>query len=298
MKILVLHSDVPPDAPPEDEDTLIAAAAVEAALKARGFAASRAAYRKDRAALAALLDQTGPDIVFNLVEGIDGLGRLAPQAPRALAALGWRFTGVGAAAMDLTNDKPRSKALLRSAGLATPDWSVAPNWDGLDDGCVVSGRAAVMARAGDCAARFGGDWFAEAFVAGREFNIAMLDGKVLPMAEMRFERWPEGKPRIVGYDAKWEEDSSGWNGTVRHFGVEREEPQLATRLREACERVWRLFELTGFARVDFRIDEAGTPLILEINANPCISPDAGFAAAAAEAGLGYDAVIEALVRAA
>ncbi|HJR55466.1 MAG TPA: hypothetical protein VJ798_02715, partial [Rhizomicrobium sp.] len=70
------------------------------------------------------------------------------------------------------------------------------------------------------------------------------------------------------------------------------------RLREACERVWRLFELTGFARVDFRIDEAGTPLILEINANPCISPDAGFAAAAAEAGLGYDAVIEALVRAA
>lgn len=316
MKILVLHSDVPPDAPPEDEDTLIAAAAVEAALKARGFAASRAAYRKDRAALAALLDQAGPDIVFNLVEGIDGLGRLAPQAPRALAALGWRFTGVGAAAMDLTNDKPRSKALLRSAGLATPDWSVAPNWDGLDerawivkstledaslgldDGCVVSGRAAVMARAGDCAARFGGDWFAEAFVAGREFNIAMLDGKVLPMAEMRFERWSEGKPRIVGYDAKWEEDSSGWNGTVRYFGVEREEPQLAERLREACERVWRLFELTGFARVDFRIDEAGTPLILEINANPCISPDAGFAAAAAQAGLGYDAVIEALVRAA
>jgi D-alanine-D-alanine ligase len=316
MKVLVLHSDVAPGAPPEEEDTLIAAAAVEAALTARGFSASRAPYARDRAALALLLERSAPDIIFNLVEGIDGLGRLAPEAPRALAALGWRFTGVGAEPMDLTNDKPRTKALLRQAGLATPDWCVGPRWEGLDarpyiikaaledaslgldDGCVVSGPAAVVARAKACAARFGGDWFAEAFVAGREFNIAMLGGHVLPMAEMRFERWPEGKPRIVGYDAKWKEDSSGWNGTVRHFGVEREEPQLAQALRRACERAWTLFGLTGFARVDFRVDAAGTPFILEINANPCISPDAGFAAAAAEAGMGYDEVIEALVLAA
>ena len=55
--------------------------------------------------------------------------------------------------------------------------------------------------------------------------------RVLPMAEMRFEHWPEGKPRIVGYDAKWEEDSTGWNGTVRAFGVEQNEPRLAEGLR-------------------------------------------------------------------
>ncbi|MBV9548450.1 MAG: D-alanine--D-alanine ligase, partial [Alphaproteobacteria bacterium] len=103
MKVLVLHSAVGPDAPPEEQDTLIAAEAVEAALKARGHAAGRASYVKDRAKLAALLEASRPDIVFNLVEGVDGLGGLAPEAPRALAALGWRFTGVGAEAMDLTN---------------------------------------------------------------------------------------------------------------------------------------------------------------------------------------------------
>ena len=156
----------------------------------------------------------------------------------------------------------------------------------------------VKARADQCIARFGGDWFAERYVEGREFNIAMLDGRVLPMAEMRFEQWPEGKPRIVGYDAKWEEDSTGWNGTVRAFGVEKNEPRLAEGLRTACEKVWTLFGLTGFARVDFRVDGNGTPLILEINTNPCISPDAGFAAAAAEAGLSYEALIEAIVEAA
>ena len=316
MKVLVLHSAVAPDAPPEELDTLIAAEAVEAALAARGHAASRAGYVKDRTGLESLLRASAPDIVFNLVEGVDGLGGLAPQAPRALSELGWRFTGVSAEAMDLTNDKPRTKALLRQAGLATPDWCVPPDWAGLDgrpwivkaaledaslgldDGCVVTGRAAAIARAAACAAAHGGDWFAEAFIAGREFNIAILDGRVLPMAEMRFERWPEGKPRIVGYDAKWREDSAGWNGTVRHFGVEREELELAAALKQVCEKVWSLFDLTGFARVDFRVDENGVPLILEINANPCITPDAGFAAAAAEAGMSYGEVIEALVAAA
>jgi D-alanine-D-alanine ligase len=316
MRVLVLHSDIAPDAPPEDADTLIAARAVEAALVSRGHAACRASYRKDRGALALLLKEAAPDIVFNLVEGIDGLGSLAPEAPRALKALGWRYTGVAAEPMDLTNDKPRTKAVLRKAGLATPDWCVPPSWQGLgagsyivkaaledaslglDDGCVVQGREAVMARAADCAARHGGGWFAEAFIAGREFNIAMLDGRVLPMAEMRFERWPEGKPRIVGYDAKWQEESPGWNGTVRSFGVEQAEPVLAGALKGACERVWALFGLSGFARVDFRVGADGVPQILEINANPCITPDAGFAAAATRAGMSYAELVEALVLAA
>jgi D-alanine-D-alanine ligase len=301
MKVLVLYSAVEAGAPPDEADTLIAAGAVEAALLANGHHACRAAYSKDRGALRTLLEAHAPDIVFNLVEAVDGLGALAPEAPRALSELGWRFTGAGAQAMALTNDKPRAKTLLRQDGLATPDWCVPPQWVGLDgrtwivksaledaslgldDGCVVSGRDAVMARAEASAARHGGAWFAEAFVPGREFNIAMLDGRVLPMAEMRFERWPDGKPRIVGYDAKWQQDSIGWNGTMRAFGVEREEPALAACLRKACERAWALFGLTGFARVDLRVDEEGVPQILEINANPCITPDAGFAAAAAEA---------------
>jgi D-alanine-D-alanine ligase len=307
MNILVLHSDIAANAPPEELDTLIAAEAVAKALAVRGHKAQQAAFRQEE--LSTLLTRTAPDIVFNLVEGVDGQGRLAPIAPEMLATAGVRFTGATAEAMAFTNDKPLTKQKLRTAGLATPDWSVPPDWPGLNDGrwivkaaledaslglddaCVVD-ASRVKARADQCAARFGGGWFAERYVEGREFNIAVLDGRVLPMAEMRFERWPQGKPRIVGYDAKWEEDSDGWNGTVRVFGVEQHEPRLATRLRTACEQVWKLFGLSGFARVDFRVGADGVPLILEINTNPCISPDAGFAAAAAEAGLSYEALIE------
>jgi len=313
MKILVLHSDIGDNPPPEELDTLIAADAVADALAGRGHKVGQAPFRETE--LEALLARTTPDIVFNLVEGVHGQGRLAPLAPQMLADLGMRFTGVSAKAMAVTNDKPLTKSMLREAGLATPGWAVPPDWTGLDggkwivksaledaslgldDGCVVPGPE-VLARAAACAAKFGGDWFAERYVEGREFNIAVLDGRVLPMAEMRFEQWPAGKPRIVGYDAKWEEDSSGWRGTVRAFGVERDEPQLAAKLKAACEQVWKLFALSGFARVDFRVGEDGVPLILEINTNPCISPDAGFAAAGEEAGMDYGTLIEAIVKAA
>ena len=315
MKILVLHSHIAPDAPPEELDTIIAAEAVSAALLRRGHDAPLAAFRQEE--LPDLLERLRPEIVFNLVEGVEGKGALAPIAPLLLEHAHMPFTGTSAEAMDVTNDKPRTKQLLRDAGLATADWSEGPQWLGLDDaphivksaledaslglddGCVVAGAAAIRQRAANCVAAHGGRWFAESFVDGREFNIAMLGRlgapRILPMAEMRFDDWPEGKPRIVGYEAKWEEDSAGWRHTVRAFGVERDEPVLAAKIRSACEKVWDIFALNGFVRVDFRVDAAGTPFILEINANPCISPDAGFAAAAAQAGLSYDDLIEEIV---
>jgi D-alanine-D-alanine ligase len=171
---------------------------------------------------------------------------------------------------------------------------------GLDDGCVVEARD-VPARAAACAAHFGGRWFAEAFIDGREFNIAMFGRagapRILPLAEMTFANWPQGKPRIVGYEAKWADESVASRQTVRRFGVEQREPELAAKIRDACEKVWDVFGLFGFVRVDFRVVD-GVPYILEINANPGIAPDAGFAAAAAQAGMSYEDLIEAIVRAA
>jgi D-alanine-D-alanine ligase len=317
MKILVLHSDIAANAPPEEQDTLIAAEAVRAALDRRGYSVAKAAFRQET--LAALIELENPALVFNLVEGVDGKGALAPLAPRLLARLGMAFTGADAQGMDLTNDKPRTKQMLRDAGLFTPDWSTSPDWSGLDgrrwivksaledgsigldDDCVVTGVGAVEARAETCAARFGGCWFAEEYVEGREFNIALLGSaqslRILPMAEMTFADWPQAKPRIVGYGAKWDEASSGYRHTVRRFGVEKDEPELAAKLKNACGKVWNLFHLRGFVRVDFRVRD-GEPLILEINVNPCISPDAGFAAAAEAAGMAYDDLIEAIVKAA
>lgn len=319
MKILVLHSDVPADAPPEDLDTLIAAEAVSQALRRRGHDTALAAFQPDLQTLKDSLAAARPDVVFNLVEAVFGSGLYSALAPAMLGRLGVPFTGGTAAHFLATTDKPFAKAVLRAAGLPTPDWSAPPRWDGLaparryivkaadedasvglDDGAVALGRD-VPARAEASTARFGGRWFAEAYVEGREFNLSLLAEagglRIFPMAELCFVDWPKDKPSIVSYDAKWREDSHDWGHTARRFGVERREPALAEALADLCRRVWKAFDLCGYARIDFRVGAEG-PTILEINPNPGIAPDAGFAAATAEAGLGYDDVIERIVLAA
>ena len=107
---------------------------------------------------------------------------------------------------------------------------------------------------------------------------------MLPVAELKFEGFPEDKPAIVGYAAKWDTDSFEYRHTVRSFDVE---PELAERAERLALECWDLFALDGYARVDFRVDALGMPFVLEINANPCLSPDAGFAAALERAGIGY-----------
>jgi D-alanine-D-alanine ligase len=154
-------------------------------------------------------------------------------------------------------------------------------------------------RLNDWAQRLGRPCFAEDYIDGREFNLSMLAGpsgpEVLPPAEIDFSAFPAGKPRIVGYQAKWEVDSFEYQHTPRRFDMPPSDERLLERLSDLARRTWALFGLAGYARVDFRVDAAGEPWILEINTNPCLSPDAGFPAAVAEAGLSYDAAVERIV---
>jgi D-alanine-D-alanine ligase len=230
------------------------------------------------------------------------------------------FTGAYAASMAACGDKVLAKRILKGAKLPTPAWAEAPHWHGigdghwivksvtedaslgLDDGCVVEGREAVAARAQASAVRHGGRWFAERFVEGREFNVALIErdgtAEVLPIGEMVFERWDESRPRIVGYAAKWNEAAPEFHDTVRVFGWQEQEPNLKKTLETLAKECWTLFGLNGYARVDFRVDAEDRPQILEVNPNPCLEPTAGFPASASQAGLSYDALIGEILRAA
>ena len=147
--------------------------------------------------------------------------------------------------------------------------------------------------------RCGGEWFVEAYVEGREFNLSLLAGsagaELLPPAEMCFVGYPPGKPRIVNYAAKWEEASFEYHATQRRFDFPTEDDGLLARLRQTALACWRLFELRGYARVDCRVGLSGAVQVLEVNINPCLSPDAGFAAAAERAGLDIRAILRRIV---
>ena len=316
MRVVILHNRVSAQAAPDELDVLVQVEAVGEALIALGHTVEPWGCDLDLESLAFSLSGASPDLVFNLVEGLEGHGRLIHVAPGVLEALRVPVAGCPAEAIFLTSHKVLAKGLLRQAGLPTPDWLgdgladaaadpgpgaalrwiVKSVWEdasiGMDDSAVVDGgptaaRAELRHRAG----RPGSPWFAEAFVEGREFNLGLLDGPdgptVLPPAEMTFEDFPEGKPRIVGYAAKWHEDSFEYSHTVRSFDLPPQDAALVAEMSRQALACWRLFRLRGWARVDFRVDAAGRPFILEVNANPCLSPDAGFAAGLERAGIPY-----------
>jgi D-alanine-D-alanine ligase len=138
--------------------------------------------------------------------------------------------------------------------------------------------------------------FFEEYIEGREFNITMLAGpggpQVMPAAEMLYVDYPEGKPRILNYASKWEPDSFEYTRTIRSFDLQSADRELVAQMSKISLNCWDLFEMRGYARVDFRVDQLNRPYVLEVNANPCISPDAGFVAACAEGGINYTSMID------
>jgi D-alanine-D-alanine ligase len=321
--VLVLHDSVPASAPPEAQDTLVQAGAVAAALRALGCPVTLAAAPTDLAALAEMLERERPALVFNLVESLVGTDAAMVAATVVLDGLGIPYTGSPSAAIALVNDKPLAKSMMRRTGLPTPDWytrstaigaSFVPGRYvvkacfehasvGFDEHAVVSWSGADEARRQLAERRraFGRPCFAEAYVDGREFNVSLLAGSgrvdVLPPAEIDFSAYPAGKARVVGYRAKWIEDSFEFHHTPRRFDFTADDRALLDEIATLARTAFSTFGLEGYARVDFRVDATG-PWILELNANPCLAPDAGFAAAAARAGIKYDAMIERIVAAA
>jgi D-alanine-D-alanine ligase len=303
--VAVLHGAVPAGAPPDELDTLVQAREVGEILRGLGHAVAPLPVGHDLSRLRRLR-ALQPSLVFYLVEALEGDGRLLHLPASVLDGIGLPYTGSPSRALYATTDKPLAKRLMAGAGLPTP-----ATWDseaghgpgelfivksthedaslGLGPDSVVP-AAAVPALLEERRRRLGGDWFAEAYVDGREFNVPLLEGpdgnpELLPIGEMLFERWPAGEPRIIGYAAKWDPASFAYNATPRTFAPGPGDGPLRARLAELASAAWRLFGLAGYARVDFRVDRAGRPLLLEVNANPCLSADAGYVAAAEEAGL-------------
>ncbi|MCC6126316.1 MAG: D-alanine--D-alanine ligase [Pirellulales bacterium] len=191
-----------------------------------------------------------------------------------------------------------------TADHSSDTWIVKGVWDqasrDLDEEAIVIGSQDEVLRAVKARIRrTGRPSFAEKFIAGREFNVGLLIGcdgvEVLPPAEIDFSDFPPEKPRIVGHRAKWDEQSFEYHHTPRTFDFPESDSTLLGELRSLSKKCWALFSLRGWARVDFRVDAAGRPWILEVNTNPCLSPDAGFYAALARAEIPFEQAIRRIV---
>jgi ribosomal protein S18 acetylase RimI-like enzyme len=138
----------------------------------------------------------------------------------------------------------------------------------------------------------------EQYVGTREFNISILQQgdavRVLPIAEIDFSAFEPAQARIVDYAAKWQGNSFQYKNTRRVIPAQVGE-ELTAGIREVSLAAWHAVGCRDYARVDLRADDTGRIFVLEVNPNPDVSPDAGFPAALAAAGLRFEEFVETVV---
>jgi D-alanine-D-alanine ligase len=319
-KVAIIFTQLLPDATEEQKDILLDVDLISNVLIDLGYIPTPIPATLDLAALIRKIQELSPLFVFNLVDSLVDYDKLIQLVPAVFDAFLVPYTGVSARGHFLTTDKILAKEMMCLAGIPTPAWQRCD--DVLADGlkvplpCIIkpvsfdasreinersvcdSSQAATSRIAAmDFEKR--SEFMAEEYIDGREFNLSAIglrDGvRIFPPAEMTFVDYPAEKPAIVDYNAKWVPGSFEFSHTVRKFDFPQSDQSLIEKLKTLSLQCWSLFGLCGYARVDFRIDKQGVPWVLEINANPCISPDAGFVAAGGRAGLSYTDLIEAIV---
>ncbi|MBM2825026.1 MAG: ATP-grasp protein [Dehalococcoidales bacterium] len=292
-------------------------AAVQQALTEMGYLVEQVPLSPPLDEVRRKLQALKVDLVFNLFEGFAGSPETEAAVAFILSELGLTYTGCPAPALSLGLDKVKTKLLLEASGLATPGYQllntatlstfklsfpciVKPAAEdashGLSEESVVHDFASLQRQVERVSRLFGGKALVEEFVNGGEFNVTVLgtrEPEVLPVAEIVYTL-PADKPRILTFSAKWEPESLYYQASqsVCPAAID---TGLRERLTNAARDAFRLLGGSGYARVDFRVDSAGQPEIIELNPNPDISPDAGAARQARAAGMTYNQFIARIV---
>jgi D-alanine-D-alanine ligase len=321
IKIAILYGGIEADAPADEQDVLEEVGGIAGVLTRPGLSQVAIPMTLDLRKAAASLKKVKPALVFNLVESLEGSGRFIHMAPALLDHLRIPYTGAPTEAMFTSSNKLLSKQMMAAADIPTlpwvnetgmragtvsfdPPWILKSCWEhasiGVHEHSVIRETKLLKAALESRADGTDRSLYLEPYIDGREFNIAILGGdngpEVLPPSEILFTDFPEGKPKIVDYTAKWVEDSFEYENTPRNYEFGEEDAALLDTMKDISLRCWHLFGLRGWARVDFRVDPEGRPWVMEVNANPCINPESGFVYTAQEVGLDYNGIIERIIQ--
>lgn len=261
------------------------------------------------------------DVIFNLCEGFRDESRGEGAFAGWLEMMEWRFTGNSAWTLAVCQDKAFTKTLLMQSGIPTPRFQVVPvgaihelplpsattiivkpSKEDASQG--ISSRSVILPGSErDRALReqiahihkvYRQPALIEEYMEGRELNVAILDGNVLPISEIDFSGLPPGKPHICTYDAKWRPESPDYLLTPARCPA-RLDRSVEERVKEIALRSWRTMRCRGYARVDIRLAPDGTPYVLEVNPNPSLHREAGFARSCEAAGISFSRMLETVV---
>ncbi len=285
--------------------------AVEEAIRALGHRCFAMAVREEIFSVIHWLREIQPDVVFNLCESVYGNSCLEMNIPALLELFHIPYTGSPPLTLGLCQDKGKVKDILLSQGIETPRYQIfdrgsAPLRDPLfpmivkplhEDGSLgISKKSVVFHEKGlkkqirYILDRYHQPALVEEFIEGRELNVSLVEtnGKitVLPISEIDYSEFPEGIPKICGYEAKWMPESLEYQRSKPVCPAPLEE-RMKREIEHVAIEVFRLFRCRDYARVDLRARGDGKIYVIELNPNPDVSPQSGMSRSIQAQGMTY-----------
>lgn len=256
------------------------------------------------------------DVVFNLVESVGGESTKEMYVAGIYELFDIPYTGCSAVTLGLCLNKHRAKLFMKGAGFNVPNWRlyetpskivfdsypkfpliVKPSREdasvGISEQSVVYNEQELNEQVEFLFTTLKQPILVEEYIDGREINSAILGDKekiALPLSEISFDTLPKDLPKIVTYEGKWIKDSLYYQNTIPVCPAPLDE-KLSEQLKQIALEVSNIFGCRDYCRVDLRLTKDNQPYVLEVNPNPDISIDAGFARAAKAYGLSYDELL-------
>jgi len=261
-----------------------------------------------------------PHIAFNLLEGFDDITIFDQNVVSFLELLKLSYTGCNPRGMLLSRDKSLSKKLLAYHRIPVPESEVFRAGRpirrpkrlqfplivksltqeasiGISQASVVDTEDKLKERVTFVHESIGTAAIAEQYIEGREFYVGILGNQslqTLPVWELFFTNMPEGAKRIATDRVKWSVKYQKKYGIDSGPAKDLADAQNQ-KIQHVCKRAFRALELSGYARIDLRMDDAGNVWVLEANPNPQIARGEDFAESAQKAGMPYESVLQRII---
>ena len=261
-----------------------------------------------------------PHIVFNLLEEFHGLAEFDQHVVSYLELLRVHYTGCNPRGLVLARDKALSKKLLIYHRIRVPAFTVFSKGHkarrprdlnfplivkslreeaslGISQASIVENEERLAERVGFIHESVGTDAIVEQFIAGRELYVGVIGHarrEVLPTWELTFENLPPGNAAIatarVKHSPEYQQKWGIYQQPAATLPLD-----LADHIVKTSKRVFRILELDGYARIDYRLSPDNELYFLEANPNPEIAEREELASAAQAAGISYPELLQRLL---
>jgi D-alanine-D-alanine ligase len=258
-----------------------------------------------------------PTIVFNLLEAFDNVNLFDQNVVSYLELLRISYTGCSPRGLLLSRDKSLSKKLMAYHRIPVPEWAVFlrgrkvrvpprlrfplivkslthESSIGIAQASVVGDEEKLRKRVDFIHESVGTHAIVERYIDGRELYVGVMGNdrlQVFPVWEMHFSKMVEGDNWPIATErVKWSAKYQKKHGIATNKAADLAELEVA--IGKMAKRVYRALELTGYARIDLRMDSDGRIYVLEANPNPQIAYGEDFAESAHHAGVEYGDLLD------